>query len=92
MKIGEYVKSMVALVITLATALQGYLDDGLVSGDEWRAIGSLALATVAVAVLPNQSKPGQPVQPVPVPPQDAPTVSMRSTSGPASTGQIWGTE
>lgn len=63
MKIGEYAKTLVALLVTAVTALQGYLDDLVVTPDEWKALGGLVLATVAVWLFPNFGKPTSPPAP-----------------------------
>lgn len=79
--IGQYGKALVALLVTLATALQGYLDDAAISPDEWKALGGLALATVAVWLFPNVAKPSDPLPPpAPRVPDPGPeTVTMRSS-------------
>jgi UDP-N-acetylmuramyl pentapeptide phosphotransferase/UDP-N-acetylglucosamine-1-phosphate transferase len=80
--IGQYTKTLVALFLTLATALQGYLDDASITPDEWKALGSLALATVAVWLFPNVAKSTDPLPPPqPQPVSSAPeTVTMRPTT------------
>jgi hypothetical protein len=64
MKIGEYTKSLVALLITALTTLQSYLDDKIVTTEEWQTIGALVVATVAAWLLPNL-RPDPPAQPAP---------------------------
>jgi len=59
MKLGAYAKTIVAVVLAAAYALQAALSDDTVTTTEWIGIGLAVLTALGVWAIPNQSRPPQ---------------------------------
>ena len=62
MNLGKYAKTVVAVVLAAATAMQAALTDDTVTNTEWVAIGLAVLTALGVWAVPNNPSPPEPPQ------------------------------
>jgi len=52
--VTKYLKAIIPGVLTVLYGVQAALEDGNISGEEWRNLGILAATTVLVWFVPNK--------------------------------------
>lgn len=62
MKLGAYAKTVVAVVLAVAYALQAALSDNTVTNTEWVGVGVAALIALGVWAVPNSQPPKPPAE------------------------------